>query len=271
MRWVRFDLAGYTRIGYLKDGLVQPVQAASLLDVIAGVETDAAGSALPFESLNLLAPLRPPKIVCVGLNYMDHCREQKVEPPPAPLLFSKYPTSVIGPEELIRWPKGLTEQVDFEVELAVVIGKTARMVREDDALSYVFGYTAANDVSARDLQFGDGQWTRGKSLDTFCPLGPVVVTADEIPDPQKLPLQCRVNGVAYQDSNTSEMIFPVAQLIAYISRAYTLEPGDVILTGTPHGVGVFRDPKVFMYPGDVVEIEVSDFGVLRNPIGEPIE
>lgn len=264
---MRFEHNHKHQIGFLVDERVQPVQASSLLEIIAGRGEEATDAAVKVDDVRILSPLRPPKIICVGLNYKDHIREQGGKAPEKPLLFSKYPTSVIGHNEAVRWPKGLTNQVDFEVELGVIIGKSARLIDEDHALDHVFGYTCVNDVSARDLQFGDGQWMRGKSLDTFCPLGPVVVTADEIADPQQLPLVCRVNGVTYQNSNTSEMVFPVKTLIAYMSQAFTLEPGDIILTGTPDGVGVFRDPQLFLKPGDVMEVEVADFGVLRNPVG----
>jgi 2-keto-4-pentenoate hydratase/2-oxohepta-3-ene-1,7-dioic acid hydratase in catechol pathway len=269
MRWMRFEHEGKERIGFLAQGSaqVQPVEAQSLQEVIAGVGTRPSGPPGPLSGMRTLAPLRPGKIVCVGMNYMDHCREQKVEPPKSPILFAKFPLSVIGPGEPIRWPAGLSSQVDYEAELAVIVGTRAKGLQEARALDAVFGYTAANDVSARDLQFGDGQWLRGKALDSFCPLGPVVVTRDEVPDPQDLPIRCRVNHATLQDSNTREMIFPVRQLLAFISTAITLEPGDVILTGTPHGVGVFRDPKVFLKPGDHVEVDVGDFGTLANPVG----
>jgi 2-keto-4-pentenoate hydratase/2-oxohepta-3-ene-1,7-dioic acid hydratase in catechol pathway len=267
MRWARAEVRGRDVVGYVRDGTVQPVEAASLQQVIAGDGVADAGPATPLDSVRLRAPLRPGKIVAVGLNYMDHCREQKIQPPKNPILFAKFPLSVVGPGEPIRWPEGLSVQVDYEAELALVIGRTAKAVSEADALEYVFGYTSANDVSARDLQFGDGQWLRGKALDTFCPLGPVVVSRDEVPDPQVLTIRCRVNGETLQDSNTKEMIFPVRHLIAFISKAITLEPGDVILTGTPHGVGVFREPKIFLKPGDRVEIDIADFGVLENPVG----
>jgi 2-keto-4-pentenoate hydratase/2-oxohepta-3-ene-1,7-dioic acid hydratase in catechol pathway len=157
--------------------------------------------------------------------------------------------------------------VDYEGELAAVIGKQARDLREEEALEAVFGYTIANDISARDLQFGDGQWLRGKALDTFLPLGPMVVTKEEVPNPQNLPIRTWVNGRLLQDSHTGEMIFPVSKLLAFISQAFTLEPGDLILTGTPHGVGYFRDPQVFLQPGDVVEVAIGDLGLLRNPVG----
>jgi 2-keto-4-pentenoate hydratase/2-oxohepta-3-ene-1,7-dioic acid hydratase in catechol pathway len=183
-------------------------------------------------------------------------------------MFAKFPTSVIGPGAEIRWDPALTAKVDFEVELAVIMGQTTRRVRASEALDYVAGYTVGNDVSARDLQFSDGQWVRGKSLDTFCPLGPWLVTRDEVPDPHNLALRCLVNGIAYQDSSTAEMIFRVPELIEFASRAFTLLPGDVILTGTPHGVGAFRDPPVLLKDGDVVTVEIDGVGKLTNPCVE---
>jgi 2-keto-4-pentenoate hydratase/2-oxohepta-3-ene-1,7-dioic acid hydratase in catechol pathway len=209
---------------------------------------------------------QPGKIVAIGLNYLDHVREAGMAVPQAPLVFAKFPSSVIGHGEPIVIDPSLTERVDWEVELAVVVGRRMRDVEVSDALDHVFGYTVANDVSARDVQFGDGQWVRGKSFDTFCPLGPVVVTADELPDPQSLALRTRVNGETVQDSSTSEMIFGVAELLAYCSASFTLEPGDVVLTGTPWGCGEFMEPRRSLQPGDVVEAEVEGIGVLRNPV-----
>jgi 2-keto-4-pentenoate hydratase/2-oxohepta-3-ene-1,7-dioic acid hydratase in catechol pathway len=217
-----------------------------------------------------LAPLRPSAIVCIGLNYADHVRESGMETPKRPLVFAKFPQSVIGPDEAIAIDASVTEQVDWEVELAVVIGEIARNVPVERALDHVFGYTVANDVSARDLQFSDGQWVRAKSLDTFCPLGPAVVSADEIPDPQALALRTRVNGELVQDSSTSEMIFGVAELIAFCSRSFTLRPGDVLLTGTPWGCGAFMDPPRFLAPGDTVETEVEGVGTLVNPVAAAV-
>jgi 2-keto-4-pentenoate hydratase/2-oxohepta-3-ene-1,7-dioic acid hydratase in catechol pathway len=208
---------------------------------------------------------RPGKIVAIGLNYMDHVRESGAEPPKTPLVFAKFTTSVIDHEQEIRIPRTLTERVDWEVELAAVIGERASRVSEDEALRYVRGYTIGNDVSARDLQFADGQWVRAKSLDTFCPLGPEVV---EIDDPQNLKLQTRVNGETMQDSNTSEMIFGVAELISFCSHSFALEPGDVVLTGTPWGCGEFMEPKRSLKDGDVVECEIEGIGILRNPVVE---
>ena len=216
----------------------------------------------------LLAPLIPGKIVAIGLNYMDHIRESGSEAPSAPLIFTKFSTSVVGPQAEIEVDPNLTQRVDWEVELAVVIGSPARAVSVDRALDHVFGYTVANDVSARDLQFADGQWVRAKSLDTFCPLGPVVVTPDEIGDPQSLELRTRVNGITVQDSSTGEMIFGVAELIAYCSQSFTLLPGDVLLTGTPWGCGEFMSPQRHLQPGDVVEVEIPQIGVLQNRVVE---
>lgn len=213
-------------------------------------------------------PVRPGKIVAIGLNYMDHVREANMAVPERPLVFTKFTTSVIGDGDAIEIDRSIAERVDWEVELAVVVGRAMRRVPEADALDHVFGYTVANDVSARDVQFADGQWVRGKSLDTFCPLGPVVVPAAEIPDPQALGLRTRVNGETVQDSTTAEMVFGVAELLAFCSRSFTLEPGDVVLTGTPWGCGEFMDPVRSLHHGDVVEVEIDGIGTLRNPVVE---
>ncbi len=264
MEWVRFEHNGASQFGVLHDGVIT---ATSLTwsAILAGQTPDRIAEHR-LDAIRLLAPVETPgKIVAIGLNYMDHCRETNTPPPKNPVIFTKFTTSLNAPGEPVRWSRRLTQQVDYEAELAVVIGKTARHVSEADALSYVFGYTAANDVSARDLQFGDGQWVRGKSLDTFCPLGPAIITADAIPDPQTLAIRCVLNGQTVQDSHTREMIFSVAHLIAFCSQAFTLEPGDLILTGTPHGTGAFRDPKLFMQDGDTVAVEIEQIGRLENP------
>ena len=219
----------------------------------------------PLTDAALLAPVpRPGKVVAIGRNYKDHAAESGSEPPPAPLIFAKWPSSVIGPGAEIRWDPALTAQVDYEAELGVVIGRTARRVAEADALAYVLGYTCIDDVSARDLQFGDGQWVRGKSLDTFCPMGPVLVTTDEIPDPQALAIACHVNGKTLQQASTADMYFGVATIVSHCSQAFTLEPGDVIATGTPAGVGVFRDPPILLGDGDEVVVEIEGIGRLVN-------
>jgi 2-keto-4-pentenoate hydratase/2-oxohepta-3-ene-1,7-dioic acid hydratase in catechol pathway len=208
---------------------------------------------------------RPEKIVCVGLNYRDHAEEQGTPLPQAPLLFAKWPNTLIGPGDPIVIPP-VTEQVDYEAELGVVIGERVRGASVENALEAVRGYLCLNDVSARDLQFGDGQWTRGKSLDTFCPIGPELVPAASVPDPQALSIRAIVNGEVLQDSSTSNMVFTVAEIIAYVSRAITLEPGDLIATGTPAGVGAFRDPPIRLRPGDEVTIEIEGVGSLTNPV-----
>jgi 2-keto-4-pentenoate hydratase/2-oxohepta-3-ene-1,7-dioic acid hydratase in catechol pathway len=205
-----------------------------------------------------------PKIVCVGLNYADHSGESGAEPPKAPLLFGKLTNTLCGDGDAIVLPDGVGH-VDAEAELAVVIGRNTHGVSAADALEFVHGWTCANDVSARDYQFGDGQWFRGKSLDTFCPVGPRVVPRDEL-DPSDLQIRQRLNGETLQDSRTSRLIFDVPTLVSYVSAAISLERGDLILTGTPEGVGVFREPKVALAPGDVVEIEIEGIGVLRNDV-----
>ncbi len=222
---------------------------------------------IPLDSVKLAAPIpNPSKVVAIGQNYIDHCREQNAPIPERPIIFAKFPTSVIGCGDAITWNPDLTKEVDYEAELGVVIGKRARCVRKEDAFDYVAGYLNANDVSARDLQFGDKQWVRGKSLDTFCPLGPYLVTKDDIPDPHVLRIRSTLNGKVMQDSNTSNLIFRIPDLIEFITAAFTLLPGDILLTGTPPGVGVFRTPKVLMQPGDTITIEVEGLGALTNPV-----
>jgi 2-keto-4-pentenoate hydratase/2-oxohepta-3-ene-1,7-dioic acid hydratase in catechol pathway len=218
----------------------------------------------PIASLRLLTPVRPAKIIAVGRNYREHAAEESAKLPTAPLLFAKFPSSLVGDGAAIAWSSALTAEVDYEAELAVVIGRRARNVPIDEALDHVLGYSCLNDVSARDLQVSDGQWTRAKSLDTFCPIGPWVVTADAIPDPGALRVRCRVNGEQRQDASTAELVHGVAELIAYCSRSFTLEPGDVIATGTPGGVGAFREPPLFLADGDTVEVEIERVGILTN-------
>jgi len=208
---------------------------------------------------------RPGKIICVGLNYRDHAEEQGVDLPTAPLLFAKWNNTLIGPGEPIVIPPIVTK-TDYEAELGVVIGSRASKVSAENALEAVAGYICVNDVSARDLQFADGQWSRGKSPDTYCPVGPQLVPRDEIPDPQKLAIRAILNGETLQDSTTANMVFGVAEIIAYVTQTITLEPGDLIATGTPAGVGAFRDPKVFMQPGDEITIEIEGLGSLTNPV-----
>ncbi len=267
------------RLGVVRDGRVTPAtelggpatmdellrDPAPALEALRRAPSAPGATGGALDGVELLAPVpRPGKVVAIGLNYRAHAEEQGTKPPREPLIFAKFPTSVVGHGAEVRWDPALTRQVDYEAELAVVIGRTARRVRESDALDYVLGYTCGNDVTARDLQYGDRQWVRGKSLDTFCPLGPVLVTRDEIADPQSLPLRAVVSGETLQSSTTADMIFPVAALVAYCSRAFTLEPGDVIMTGTPPGVGVYRTPQRFLRDGDEVAIEIDGIGRLVN-------
>jgi 2-keto-4-pentenoate hydratase/2-oxohepta-3-ene-1,7-dioic acid hydratase in catechol pathway len=208
---------------------------------------------------------RPGKIICVGLNYKDHAEEQRVDLPTAPLLFAKWNNTLIGPGDPIVIPSVVTK-TDYEAELGVVIGSRVKDASAENALEAVAGYICVNDVSARDLQFADGQWSRGKSPDTYCPVGPRLVPRDEVPDPQDLKIRAILNGETMQDSTTANMVFGVAEIIAYVTRTITLEPGDLIATGTPAGVGAFRDPKVFMQPGDEITIEIEGLGSLTNPV-----
>lgn len=270
------------RLGIAESGTVVPASslghglpgtmAELLADWDAGIAAlDAAyrGSDAPetikLADIELLAPVpRPGKIVAAGVNYTSHGTEQAKEPPDHPVLFAKMTTAVIGDGAEISWSPKLTQAVDFEAELAVVIGRTCRRVSEPDALSYVAGYTCLDDVTARDLQYGDKQFVRGKSLDTFAPMGPWLVTADEIADPQALRVRCIVNGEVMQDASTAEMVFGVAYLVSFCSQAFTLEPGDVIATGTPAGVGWFREPKRMLKDGDEVVVEIEGIGRLVN-------
>jgi 2-keto-4-pentenoate hydratase/2-oxohepta-3-ene-1,7-dioic acid hydratase in catechol pathway len=252
------------------------LQAKSTLDVISRGESAVRdleallsdiqiGTSLPLDSIDFLPAIYSSKIIAIGRNYVDHAIEGGAEPPKAPLIFNKLPNSLSAHNAPIVLSE-ISSQVDYEAELAVVIGRKATRVSEASALDHVFGYTLINDVSARDLQYGDGQWTRGKGLDTFAPLGPFITTRDEITDVQALKIEGRLNGEVMQSSNTSKMIFKVAYLISYISQGITLEPGDVIATGTPDGVGIFRKPPVLLKAGDVYEVMVEKLGTLRNPV-----
>lgn len=218
------------------------------------------------DNVTLFAPVaHPGKIIAVGLNYRDHALETKQEIPSSPVIFAKFPSSINGPEADVVIPPD-DPQVDYEAELAVVIGRRAKAVSEAEALNYVAGYMPLNDVSARRWQFADKQWVRGKSCDTFCPTGPWLTTAEEVPDPHALAIRMRVNGATVQNSNTCNLIFRIPTLIQFISAAITLEPGDIIATGTPDGVGVFRKPPVFLKAGDVMEVDIEGLGVLRNRV-----
>jgi len=224
---------------------------------------------IPLKAVELGPPIpNPDKIICLGLNYPEHAKEFNVDIPPAPTIFAKFRNALCGPVSPIVLPR-VSAQIDYEGELAVVIGRRCKDISERNALMYVAGYTIINDVSARDLQMQTSQWTAGKTLDTFAPMGPGIVPAADIPDPQDLEITTRVNGVTLQRGNTGEMIFPVARTIAFLSSLMTLEPGDLIATGTPSGVGFRRNPPLFLKAGDVVEVEIRGIGVIRNPVVGP--
>ena len=268
MKITQYLLDGETHLGLIEEDRLHPLRfQGDMIDFIEGPSKveKTTESPLPLHQVRF-APVvnNPSKIIALGLNYLDHARESKGTIPKAPLIFAKFPNSLVGHKELISWRREITKKVDFEAELAVIIGKKAYRCEEKEAMDYVFGYCCANDVSARDLQFGDGQWVRGKSLDTFCPLGPWIVSRDEIPDPHSLKIRTVLNGTTMQDSNTSLMIFQIPRVIHFLAAHLTLMPGDVILTGTPHGVGAFREPSIYMKDGDEVVVEIEKIGRLVN-------
>jgi 2-keto-4-pentenoate hydratase/2-oxohepta-3-ene-1,7-dioic acid hydratase in catechol pathway len=234
----------------------------------------AAGAVQPLADVQLFSPIPRPRknIMCLGLNYSEHAKEsaeargRQASVPQYPIIFTKAPTTANGPYSPIVIDPAVSQEIDWEVELAVILGRGGKNIREEDAYSHVFGYCVLNDVTARDLQERHRQYFRGKSLDGYCPMGPWIVTADEIADPQNLNLRLLVNGITKQDSNTSNMIFSIPKIITVLSNGMTLEPGDIIATGTPSGVGFARNPPEFLKPGDVVEAEVQDIGVIRNPV-----
>lgn len=278
MRLASYEVQGHRTWGALVDGQISDARSVGAPESVMGalssgierwlepVSADRKAAWYGLQDVRLCAPLTGSgKIVAVGLNYRDHAVESGAAMPKEPLLFAKFPSAIIGPNEPICWNRALTDQVDFEAELAVVIGRRARDVGEAMALSHVLGYTCLNDVSARDLQFRDGQWVRGKSLDSFCPIGPWIVTADEVGDAQALAITCSVSGQLLQSATTADMYFGVAELISWISRNFTLEPGDLIATGSPPGVGYFREPKRLLRDGDVVTVAIERVGELRNP------
>lgn len=281
MKLVRFRYQNAVRLGVLQDeATVVPLSeayrgsmAAFLTEGTAALQRARESlerTSVPLSEVQLLAPIAdPPKILCVGQNYRDHCEEQNQPIPERPILFSKYATAINDPEGTISLLPGISDQIDFEAELAVVIGKQGRHISEAAAMEYVAGYLCANDVTARDIQFGDKQWVRGKTPDGFFPIGPYLVTADEIPDPHTLDISLTLNGNVMQRSNTSNLIFRIPYLISYFSRTMTLQPGDILSTGTPGGVGVFRNPPIFLKAGDVVEVTIQGLGTLRNFVHNP--
>jgi 2-keto-4-pentenoate hydratase/2-oxohepta-3-ene-1,7-dioic acid hydratase in catechol pathway len=262
VRLVSFE-GGFGRV---EDGAVVPM-GPSLLDWLAfGTQAPATGAPRPLAEVALLAPVpRPGKIICVGLNYRDHARETGQDLPKEPVLFPKYANSVVGPGADVVVPPE-ADKIDYEAELAVVIGRRASRVAEADALDHVAGYACANDVSSRSLQFRSAQWLLGKAIDTFLPLGPWLVTADEVPDPQALGIRCLVNDELRQSSDTGQMVFGVAELVGFVSRTITLEPGDLLVTGTPSGVGMAADPPRFLAPGDRMLVEIDGLGTLDNTV-----
>jgi acylpyruvate hydrolase len=233
---------------------------------VSGKTLNQQGIVYATDDISLLPPVvRPGKVICLGLNYRDHAAESGMTVPDYPVLFHKVAGSLIGHNQPIVVPR-ISSKIDYEGELAIIIGRRGKYIAEDEAYSYIAGYTVANDVSARDLQFRTSQWTTGKMLDTFGPLGPALVTQDEVPDPHTLSIKTILNGQVLQDGNTADMIFGVPFIVRYISEIVTLEPGDVILTGTPSGIGNTRSPQVFMQPGDTIEVEIEQLGKLTNPV-----
>jgi 2-keto-4-pentenoate hydratase/2-oxohepta-3-ene-1,7-dioic acid hydratase in catechol pathway len=281
MRFVTFESGGKPRPGLIAaDGLVidlSPAGFASLLDVIeAGPEGRSKAEAFaasagkenkyPLNSVKLLAPIpRPRKLICIGLNYRDHAAETGAEIPNVPTVFNKFATAVIGPGDDIVLPK-VSKSPDYEAEFAFVIGRGGRHIAAADWQKHMFGYTIINDVSARDYQRATTQWLMGKTFDTFAPMGPWIVTADEIADPHNLNVQLEIDGETLQNSNTRELIFKIPDLIAFLSSVFTLEPGDIVSTGTPAGVGVARKPQRFLKPGEEVTVKIAGIGELRNPV-----
>jgi 2-keto-4-pentenoate hydratase/2-oxohepta-3-ene-1,7-dioic acid hydratase in catechol pathway len=280
MRLITYRRDATTAPALLKDGHVFPLTQLgypdSLSFIAAGPSRWASvNTQLEETGLNLLAPLssvvveapiqRPSKILCIGLNYRDHAIESRMEPPKFPTVFTKYPLTLIGNGQPIVLPRA-TQQPDYEAELAVVIGKAGRNIPEADWEEYVFGYTILNDVSARDVQLATSQWTLGKNFPTFGPMGPCIVSKDEVPDPHALDISLSINGETLQKSNTRELIFKLPRLISYISMMMPLVPGDVISTGTPAGVGMGRSPQRWLKPGDDVVVELAGVGSLRNPV-----
>ncbi|MEE8348934.1 MAG: fumarylacetoacetate hydrolase family protein [Acidobacteriota bacterium] len=251
---------------WLSHGAVAIESAGEIQKLLEGGADIEAEAVYRKDEIRLLAPIpNPGKIIAIGLNYRDHAEEQDVPLPKNPLIFAKFPSSLIGPDDEIRLPD-ISQKVDPEAELCVVMLKSGKGFSKQSAREAIAGYTIGNDVSARDLQFSDRQWVRGKSCDTFAPCGPFLVTEDELGDPHQLSIELRLNGNLQQSSNTSNLIFDCYTLVSFISQAITLETGDLIFTGTPDGVGVFRDPPVFLNPGDVIEVTIEKIGTLRNPV-----
>ena len=265
----KYHVRGHSFPSTMIDLLQWPAGINVVRQIVERYENTPEGERLmtyPLASVTLEAPIsRPGKIVALGKNYLDHVEETGSDVPEFPVVFTKFSSSIIGPDDPIVIPK-VSSMIDWEVELAIVIGKSCKDVSEDKALDHIAGYTILHDVSARDIQLGDGQWVRGKSLDTFCPMGPCIVTQDELGDASGLKLYTKVNGEIKQDSSTSNLMYNVKQIVSFLSKSFILEPGDVIATGTPSGVGFVRDPPEFLKPGDNVELYIEKIGYLRNPV-----
>jgi 2-keto-4-pentenoate hydratase/2-oxohepta-3-ene-1,7-dioic acid hydratase in catechol pathway len=273
MKVVSFSVAGgFVRPGYLLEDTAEVVDLHragfnSVMDVITSSETpELSSDRLPLSTVKIHAPLaNPPRIFCIGLNYRDHAAESKMELPKFPVVFFKMAPSIIATGEAIVLPP-ITKEPDYEAEFAFVIGKGGYEIAAQDSMSHVYGYTILNDVSARDIQFSTSQWSLSKSLPTFCPLGPAIVTADEIADPHDLNISLSIDGEVLQNSNTRELIFRIPELIEYISSITPLLPGDIVSTGTPAGVGLGRTPKRWLQPGETVTVSVQGLGELINPV-----
>jgi len=274
MRLVTYRHENATRLGALEDGLVRPLTGplANTCEQLAALaeaherRLRPQTASVPIADVQLLAPVpRPGKVICIGLNYHDHAAECGLPVPETPMYFAKFGSCVIGPNEPVPIPPGST-QTDYEAEMAFVIGRRARRVSAANARAHVLGWCCLNDVSARDFQFSDGQWTRGKACEGFAPMGPWIATPDSVPDPHSLGIRLRLNGSVMQDSSTTQLVFGVDELLAFLSEHVTLEPGDVVSTGTPPGVGFARKPPVFLKPGDVMEVEIDGLGTLRSPV-----
>ncbi|XP_047539661.1 fumarylacetoacetate hydrolase domain-containing protein 2 [Vanessa atalanta] len=285
MKFVQFvynEKPNDIRVGYLDGDNVVDINKAdsnlpsNLLDILKNGDVEKVKrlkssnpSSVPLSSIKLAAPIHGnDKVLCVGLNYKDHCEEQKLTPPEVPMIFSKFASTIIGQKDAVKLRTDVTDKVDWEVELTVVIGKKASNVKAANAFDYVFGYTVAQDISARDWQKtrNGGQFLLGKSMDTFCPIGPCITTSDEIGDPQDLTIKCSVNGVQKQSSNTNQLVHKIENVIERLSSVMTLLPGDIILTGTPGGVGMYRSPPEYLKPGDLIQSEIQNIGVLETKV-----
>ncbi|KAM3960644.1 fumarylacetoacetate hydrolase [Aphomia sociella] len=285
MKFVQFthkNKPEHLRVGYIEGDSVVDLNSVdsslstTLLGILKNGDVDKVKklkttnpASVPLSTVTLAAPIHGiDKVLCIGLNYKDHCEEQNLTPPAVPMIFNKFPSVIVGPNEPVRLRTDITKKVDWEVELTVVIGKKASFVKAADAYDYIFGYTVAQDISARDWQKekNGGQFLLGKSMDTFCPIGPCITTSDEIGDPQALDIKCSVNGTLKQTSNTNQLVHKIPDVIERLTSVMTLLPGDIILTGTPGGVGMYRNPPEYLQPGDVIHSEIQKIGVLETKI-----